>query len=154
MNYLPWFVFLCALPAGAAVFEVTCDESARHYGWCSSEQDGKVMTVFSVAVEGKAEAQCPHEKANDPECQSARLVKALTPNWQSSVICSQSLVDAGICHRTYLGKKVGNPIGIVKSADREHRAALWGLVAAEWKKEAEALIGPPPPMLLDGKEAP
>jgi hypothetical protein len=107
-----------------------------------------------VAVTGPAEAQCPHEKAADPDCQAARLVQALAPTWSPWVTCAQPLVDAGVCHRTLLGKRVGNPLSRRQFADRELRTQLAGIVAADWKREAEALIGPPPPILLDGKAAP
>lgn len=145
---------LLASPAAAGVVEFTCDQAALERADCYSEQLGKRMTMFKVTVEGAAGAQCPHDKANDPECQAARVVKALSPGWQMSVVCAQPLVDAGVCHRTMLGKKIGNPVGRVQFADKELRSGIWTLVSQDWKREAEALIGPPPPLLLDGKEVP
>jgi hypothetical protein len=138
----------------AAIIETTCNQQARDFGWCSSDQDGQPITVFSFSVTGPPDAQCPHEKTNEVDCQAARVLKALSPSWTASVICSQPLVDAGVCHRTYLGRKIGNPTSRRQFADREHRLAIWNIVSQDWRKDAEGLIGPPPPLLMDGKEPP
>jgi hypothetical protein len=150
-------VLLLLLAPGAArgaVVEMVCDKEARAAGWCYSDQEGETITVFGVAVTGPAEAQCPQAKAEQAGCQASRVVSALSRGWQSAVTCSQPLVDAGVCHRTMLGKAIGNPVSRRQYADRELRAALWQIVSGDWRRQEEAGIGDAPPLLMDGKAPP
>lgn len=143
-----------SVAAGGAILEMTCDKAARQAGWCYSEQEGQQITVFGVGVTGPAEAQCPHGKADKPECQAARMVAALSRTWSASVMCSQPLVDAGVCHRTMIGKSVGNPTSQRQFADREMRALWWQIVSGEWKRMETERMGEPPPLAMDGKAPP
>ena len=145
---------LLAAPAGAGIVELTCDEAARKAGWCYSDQDGQTITVLGVAVTGPAQAQCSQKQAAEPDCQAARVVAALSRGWKPAMECTESLVDAGVCHRSYLGRMIGNPLSQKQFADRELRALIWRITSEDWRRVEAEQIKAPPPLLMDGKEPP